>query len=77
MTLHLVESLIFSIMEFKIEEEDYNQCDYLEEEDDEPSYEPEYCEHCEKLAIEGGYEYEFNVTWSNGGWYCDECGGSC
>lgn len=46
-------------------------------EDDEPTYEAEYCERCERAAVKGGYEYEFNVTWRDGGWVCDDCGHGC
>ena len=44
---------------------------------DEPTVEPEYCEHCSAMVEENGFNYEFNVTWENGGWVCDDCGGGC
>jgi hypothetical protein len=47
------------------------------EELDEPTVEPEWCEHCSAMAEENDFDYEFNVTWSDGGWTCDDCGGVC
>lgn len=42
-----------------------------------PTYEAEQCEECKKQDEEGGMEYEHNVTWKNGAWHCDGCGGVC
>jgi len=54
---------------------EYIEDNYIEE--DEPTYEAEYCTQCEKIAIENDYEYEFNVTWKNDHWVCDNCGCRC
>ena len=46
-------------------------------EENEPTYEAEECEYCQQQAEDSGVEYEFNVTWRDGAWYCDNCGGVC
>lgn len=49
----------------------------FDEDLNEPTIEPEWCEHCSAMAEENDFDYEFNVTWSDGGWTCDDCGGGC
>lgn len=41
---------------------------------DEPTYDPEDCEHCKRENENDGVEYEQNVTWKDGQWICDNCG---
>ena len=38
-----------------------------------PETEPEYCEECCSLAEEQGIDYEFNMTYRNGHWQCENC----
>jgi hypothetical protein len=42
--------------------------------EEEPGYEPEWCEDCSDEANESGFEYEFNYHAENGSWICDHCG---
>lgn len=46
----------------------------IEDDDEEPWYEPEWCEDCSAECEENGIEYEANFTWKNGCWHCDSCG---
>jgi len=64
-------------MELEFKEYKENKHFLLDEDLDELTYEPEWCEHCSAMAEESGYDYEFNVTWECGMWHCDDCGGGC
>ena len=44
------------------------------DEDDEATYEPEWCEDCVEEADAAGFEYEPNFTWESDTWVCDSCG---
>jgi len=48
-------------------------CDYECLDCEVPTTEPEYCESCETLATENGYDYEFNVDHISGYWKCSHC----
>lgn len=51
---------------------------YEEDEENEPTYEPEDCEECREECENDGIEYESNFTWNKGGWWeCDSCGRPC
>lgn len=49
-------------------------CEELVQPSDLPSIEFEGCEKC---ASDSEVEDEGNATWKDGGWVCDQCGGSC
>lgn len=44
---------------------------------DQPTYEFEGCESCMEELENDGIQYEYNATWKNGRWVCDECGMPC
>lgn len=50
---------------------------YEDEEENEPTIEPEWCEDCMEEAEESGIEYEPNFTWKGSWWECDNCGKPC
>lgn len=55
-------------------EEFLNENQTIEDEENEPWYDPEWCEDCSTEDEKSGIEYEPNFTWKNGCWHCDRCG---
>lgn len=45
-----------------------------DEEDDEPTIEPEDCERCSAEAEKSGIEYTKDFEWKDGCWHCEHCG---
>lgn len=64
------ETIIRNFVEFAFSDD---IC-FLDEDEDEPTFEPEDCERCRRLSEESYIEYERNVTYKDGAWICDECG---